>query len=78
VRSFLYRLIAPPMCGLKIKRIASFKATDTYDTETRTITPGIESVVWRTCGRRPGHVGEHGGGSRLARWRLQLANLIYP
>ncbi len=69
-------MLYPSMCGHKIRKVMSYKAMDAYDPETGTITPGTEMMLWQTCGRKPGHDGEHGPGSRLSLLRLRFANWL--
>ncbi len=61
------------MCGEKVRLVAAYRGTDTYDPATGTITPGKSSEMWQTCGKRPGHQGEHGGyGNRFRHWRFKV------
>jgi hypothetical protein len=61
------------MCGEKIELVSVYKYPDRWETKKETILAGERLELWRTCGQRPGHTGEHGGyGSRIRRWRFEV------
>ena len=61
------------ICGEKMTLIMSSREADTYDPESGTILSGATRELWQTCGKKPGHKGEHGGyGSRMRHWRFKF------
>lgn len=53
-------------CGERRRLVASYRENDRMLHDGRIIEGGVQEV-WSVCGKRRGHLGEHGPGSRLRR-----------
>jgi hypothetical protein len=76
MKRWIAHLIQPKMCGIKLERVMSYRAPDTWDGEK--IVSGSEFSSWRTCGRPLNHLGDHGSWSLWFMYRTRLANWLDP
>jgi hypothetical protein len=59
-------------CGEKRQLISSWRASRFLRAD-GSIVEGKVNEIWSTCGRRKGHAGEHGPGSRVRRFLRRFA-----
>lgn len=55
-------------CGANMMKLTSYRSPDRI--VHGEIVPGVETALWQTCGKKPGHRGEHGPWSRWRRYRF--------